>query len=64
LTLDNEQFGEIYGQYTGHFPEMMHGADAWLRIGLTQPSGINLSAGTHIHMTEETDFHASVLHQQ
>lgn len=64
LMLDNEQFWEIYGQYTGRFPEMMHGADAWLRIGITQPSGINLSAGTHIHATAKTDIHASVIHEQ
>lgn len=42
----------------------MKGADVWLRIGITQPSGTNLSTGAHIHATDKNDFHISVLHEQ
>lgn len=63
LLLDQEKFWEIYGKLTGDL-DIFKGADAWIRVGVTAPAGINLSSGANIKLTDHDSLFLLGSHQE
>jgi hypothetical protein len=63
LLLNNEEFGEIYGKLTGKI-DYMDGIDAWVRVGITTPTGINLGSGANIALDNKNKLLLLGSHQE
>jgi hypothetical protein len=63
LVLDNEQFGEIYGKLTDKV-DLFDWVDAWIRVGVTAPTGVNLSSGANISLDDKNTLFLLGSHQE
>ncbi len=63
LLLNNEEFWEIYGKLAGKI-DILEGIDAWMRVGITTPTGFNFGSGLNIAMDESNKLLILGSHQE